>query len=148
MSESSSRSNLIKNLRSLDAFAIESPTTGLGIPDVGCTLGFIECKWMRAWPKRADTHPVKFPHPLSEEQKIWLWRHCRKGGLAMVCCQVSKDWFFFDGQKMKDLDLWDNMTRPQMKEWAEIYFLNGLKGPELIQFLKDRWRTLAMRNNY
>ena len=129
------RSNLVKKLSSLDALAIESPGTGLGIPDVNFIGGWIECKWMRYWPKNADTVPVKFPHPLSKEQQIWLWRREYLGGVALVAAQVSRSWFFWSGQHIKENKLWGNMTRPQMIQEAELYFPNGLEKNELLNYL-------------
>jgi hypothetical protein len=130
------RSNLVKKLQSLDALAIESPSTGLGIPDVNFIGGWFECKWMRAWPKGADKNPVRFPHPLSKEQKVWLWRRQTRGGLAMVVAQVSRSWFFFDGIRIKDK--WEKMTRPEMIQEAELYMPNGLEVQKLLNYLKQR----------
>lgn len=138
MSEASMRSNLVKKLRPLDAVAIESPTTGIGISDVNYTGGWIECKWLRSWPVRCDTQPVRFKHPLTKEQHIWTWRRERAGGTALICAQVSKSWFFWSGFKMKEEGWWDNMTRPQMIQNAELYFPNGLQADALIEFLKGR----------
>jgi hypothetical protein len=138
MSEASSRSNLVKKLSPLDAVAIESPSTGIGIPDINYTGGWIECKWMKTWPKSRETRPVRFPHPLTKEQQIWLWRRERKGGTALVCAQVSREWFFWSGLKMKEENLWGNMTRPQMIDEAELYFPNGLNAEILIEYLRGR----------
>ena len=137
MSEASSRSNLVKKLKPLDAVSIESPSTGLGIPDVFFIGGVIECKWMRYWPKNADTRPVKFDHPLSKEQQVWLYRRERRGGLALVCAQVSKSWFFWSGKRIKENNLWDNMTRPEMIAEAVLYFPNGLEVEKLLTYLRE-----------
>lgn len=138
MSEATMRSNLVKKLKPLDAVAIESPSTGLGIPDVNYIGGWIECKWMRAWPKEADTNPVRFPHPLSKEQQVWLWRREIRGGTALVAAQVQKSWFFWSGARIKENNLWNNMTRPDMIEQAELYFPNGLEVERLLSFLTAR----------
>jgi len=140
MSEASSRSNLVKKLKPLDAVAIESPSTGLGIPDINFIGGWIECKWMKYWPKTADVKPVKFGHPLSQQQQVWLWRREHRGGLALVCAQVSKSWFFWSGKKIKEEKLWDNMTRPEMIKNAELYFPNGLETEKLLSYLRENAR--------
>lgn len=140
------RRNLVKRLQRLDAVAIESPLTGIGIPDVEYIGGWLECKWLRTWPKRAETHPVKFSHPLSAAQMVWLARRCRRGGIAMCVVQVSKSWFFFDGIRIKTL--WDQMTRPEMIEEAELYFPNGLRSAPLLEFLRQKSRSSAMRNDF
>ncbi len=138
MSETSMRSNLVKRLSSLDAVPIESPSTGLGIPDINFAYGWIECKWMRYWPKSADVYPVKFPHPLSKEQQIWLWRREVHNGVALVAAQVSKSWFFWSGKRIKEKKLWGNMTRPQMIREAELYFPNGLVKEKLLTYLQQK----------
>ena len=140
------RKNLVKRLKRVDAVAIESPLTGIGIPDVSYIGGWLECKWLRAWPKRAMTHPVKFGHPLSKAQKVWLARHCRRGGVAMCVIQVGREWFFYDGIKIGDL--WGNMTKPQMIEESLLHFPNGLQTGDLLEFLITMSRVSAMRNNW
>ena len=138
MSEASMRSNLVGKLTVLNAVAIESPGTGLGIPDINFIGGWMDCKWMRYWPKNADTRPVKFPHPLSKEQQVWLWRRERYGGTALVVAQVSRSWFFWSGRHIKENKLWGNMTRPQMIQEAELHFPNGLETNELLIYLSQK----------
>lgn len=138
MSEASMRKNLVKKLSVLDAVSIESPTTGLGIPDVNFIGGWFECKWLRAWPKGCDSNPVKFGHELTKEQQIWLWRRERQGGLAMVVAQVQQSWFFWSGRKIKEEKLWDRMTRPEMIANAELYFPKGLELEALLSYLRER----------
>lgn len=127
------KSVLVAALRSLDAVCIESPMTGLGIPDVNFIGGWFECKNLDAWPKGADINPVRFKHPLTKEQKVWLYRRSRAGGLAMVAAKVSRSWFFFDGIRIKDT--WDLMTRPQMIEQATLYMPNGLEKHRLLDHI-------------
>ena len=137
MSESSMRKNLIKKMSVLDPVAIESPSTGIGIPDMNFIGGWFECKWLRSWPKGADTRPVKFQHPLTKEQQVWLWRRETRGGLAMVVAQVSRSYFFWHGKHIKENNLWANMTRPQMIEEAVIYMPNGLEIQKLLIYLES-----------
>ena len=136
MSESSMKSVLTKALSSLDPVCIESPKTGLGIPDVNFIGGWIECKNLDAWPKGADDNPVRFPHPLTKEQGIWLYRRARAGGFAMVCAKVSSSWFLFDGIWIKDL--WGKMTRPDMILEADLYMERGLDKERLLKFIAER----------
>ena len=146
MSENSAKSTLVSRLAPLDACAIESPMTGLGIPDVNFAYGWIECKAMKAWPKGADKNPVKFPHPLTKEQQVWLYRRERVGGLALVCAKVSTSWFFFSGSHIKVNNLWDNMTRPQMYQNAMKVFERKLDRDELISFLTSAWMNCRLAN--
>jgi hypothetical protein len=133
------KSVLTSALRSLDAVCIESPKTGLGIPDVNFIGGWFECKNLDAWPKGADENPVRFSHPLSKEQGVWLYRRSRAGGLAMVCAKVSCSWFFFDGIWIKDR--WGKMTRPEMITSADLYMERKLDKSQLLRFIADRSET-------
>lgn len=133
MSEANMRRTLVKALKPLHAISIESPVTGLGIPDVNFAGGWIECKYMKHWPYGCDTHPVKFSHTLSQEQKIWQYKRAKAGGLGLVAAQVSRSWFFFDGLEM--MRLWDAMSRPHMEEKALLYMEHGLDKDKLIIFL-------------
>jgi len=126
------RQNLVKALRSLDAVPIENPMRA-GTPDVNFIGGWIECKWMKFWPKGAETNPVRFSHPLTKEQGIWLARRWARGGTTLVCVQVSREWFFFSGETIKDH--FNKMTRPQMKEQAMLYLPKGLEKERLVQWL-------------
>jgi len=141
MSENSMKGTLIKRASKLDAVAIESPLTGLGIPDVNYTHGWIECKAMKYWPKGCETKPVRFEHPLSKEQQVWLYRRERAGGIALVCAKVSTTWFFWSGTTIKKENLWDNMTRPQMYEKALKVFEKSLPQQELCDFLLSPYPT-------
>lgn len=135
MSESTMRSNLVKALRPLDAVAIESPSTGIGIPDVNYIGGWIECKYRPTWPARAYQNPVKFPHTLSKEQGLWLYRRSTAGGIALCCCQVAQEWFFFDGLTIKDR--FDKMNRTEMELESLLHFPKGLQKERLITWLKS-----------
>lgn len=137
MSEAGMRSYLVKKLQSLDAVPIESRTTGIGIPDVNCTCGWIECKWLRSWPKNCQSSPVKFQHDLTKEQQIWLWRRVRRGGRAYVMAKVSREWFLWDGHIFKEHGLWNSMTKAEMINWSRLHFSDGLDSKRLIAFLKE-----------
>lgn len=130
------KSVLVKALSSLDAVCIESPMTGLGIPDVNFIGGWFECKNLDTWPKGADENPVRFPHPLTKEQGVWLYRRSRAGGLAMVCAKVSSSWFLFDGMWIKDR--WAKMTRAEMILSADLYMERGLNKDLLLKYIAAR----------
>jgi len=137
MSESSMKATLIKRASPLDAVAIESPMTGLGIPDVNYVHGWIECKAMKRWPKRCDESPVRFDHPLTKEQQVWGYRRERRGGISLICAKVSTTWFFFSCTTIKVNKLWDSMTRPEMHYWALQTYEKSLPQKELCEFLKS-----------
>lgn len=95
-----SEGNLWKDLRpllaGLDPVRIESHDTDTGIPDVNITLGWIELKYMREWPKRATT-PLRVDH-FTVEQRAWLTRRWAAGGSCWVILKVGADeWLLFRG---------------------------------------------------
>ena len=130
------KSVLTKALSSLDPVCIESPKTGIGIPDVNFIGGWFECKNLDAWPKGADLNPVKFKHPLSKEQGIWLYRRASAGGFAMGCAKVSCSGFCFDGIWIKDRGY--KMTRGEMILKADLYMPNKLDKEKLLDFIAKR----------
>ena len=126
------RQRLVKAMSDFDAVPIENKLRA-GTPDVEFINGWIECKWRKFWPKSADTRPVRFPHPLSKEQGLWLRRRALKGGVTLVAAQVSRDWFFFDGIDIKDY--FGKMTKPEMIDKALLHMGNGLDKDRLKQWL-------------
>jgi len=128
------RKRLVAALKPLDAVPVENRLRS-GHPDVNCIGADIECKWKKFWPKTAEFNPVRFDHPLSKEQGLWLARRWSRGGLTLVAAQVSREWFFFSGQTAKDK--FGNMTRPEMVEEALLHFPSGLKAERLIQWIKQ-----------
>jgi len=68
-----------------------------GIPDLsysgGAVNGWIELKWLEAWPKRADTI-VRIPH-YTKEQKHFLLSRGRAGGRCWLLLRVAKEIFIF-----------------------------------------------------
>lgn len=127
------RQNLVKALKPLDAVPIENHMRA-GTPDVNYIGGWIECKWMKTWPRGAATNPVKFTHPLTKNQGLWLRRRWLAGGTTLVCAQVAREWFFFSGETIKDY--FNKMTRPEMIERAIFYMPNGLDKGKLVAWLQ------------
>lgn len=127
------RQNLVKALVSLDAVPIENHMRA-GTPDINYIGGWIECKWMKFWPKTCDTKAIRFSHPLTKEQGLWLKRRWRRGGVTLVCVQVARDWFFFSGDTIKDQ--FNNMTRDQMIENSVFYSPSGLDKERVATWLK------------
>lgn len=133
MSEADMRKNLVEKLKDLDAKPIENPMRA-GTPDINYIDGWIECKWMRRWPKGCNENPVSFTHPLSKEQGIWLNRRWKKGGRCYVALQVKREWFFFAGSNVQEY--FGKVSRLQLIQYAALYFDNGLNDKKLIEFLK------------
>ena len=71
MSESNMRGQVCDVLRSLDAISVENPAYP-GTPDVNFVEGWVELKWIRAWPAREKT-VVKIDH-YTQQQRVWLFK--------------------------------------------------------------------------
>jgi len=135
MSEAATRSTLVKRLRVLDAQPIEVKGRE-GVPDLEHIYGWVEIKYKPRWPKRmkADTI-IKFPHSLMVSQRNWLQRRAGvRGGAAVLCAKVDKDWFFWNCATF-DLDKFNNMTRGEMIDTAARYYSGRLNTKDLIPWL-------------
>ncbi|KKM97272.1 hypothetical protein LCGC14_1169750 [marine sediment metagenome] len=70
-----------------------------GTPDLSYCIngveGFIELKYLEAWPKREST-VVRIPH-FRGEQRIWLHDRHIAGGRCYLCLGIAKSTFIFDG---------------------------------------------------
>lgn len=69
-----------------------------GIPDLSYSgngaHGWIELKWLEAWPKRAATI-VRIPH-YTKEQKHFLLSRGRAGGRCWLLLRVGREHLLFD----------------------------------------------------
>lgn len=133
MSESTMRGKLVRALRGLDAVAVENPACP-GTPDVNYVGGWIECKWLRHWPQQAET-PVRLPHPVTPQQRIWLLRRTARGGLCWVMLQCKNEWLLFKGDVAAD-NL-GSVTLERLREIAVWRSTSGLAPKRLEQFLRE-----------
>lgn len=133
MSEAAMRSNLVKALKSLDAIAVEVPMRA-GFPDINFIGGWIECKYMKVWPRNCEKHPVRFSHPLKKEQALWARRRESRGGTSLICAQVAREWFFFDSLTAKES--FGKMTRSEMINNSAFYMPKGLEKERLLEWLE------------
>jgi len=134
MSEQAMRQRVVKALRCLDAISVENPAYP-GTPDLNYVEGWIECKWLRSWPKR-DSTVVKLQHELMKHQQVWLERRRRAGGQAWVFLQCGREWLLFDGAKAGQHI--GSSTRAQLLEAADRVWTNGLVDEELVEYLRER----------
>ncbi len=132
MAESDMRKNLCRKLEKLDAVSVENPA-GPGTPDVNYIGGWIECKWLRAWPKRVGT-VVKLDHPLLISQKVWIKRRIRRGGRAWVMLQRGREWLLFGG--LGACDFLGSSTRAELYSHAFAHWEQGLDADELITIIE------------
>lgn len=141
MAESNMRKNLCNQLKKLDAQAVEN-RVGPGTPDINYIGGHIECKWLRAWPKRHGT-VVKLQHPLLPSQKVWIRRRNRRGGKAWVMLQCKWEWLLFKGDVA--CDFLGKLTQGELVNRAYHYWERGLDADELIAIFEttrpERKRT-------
>ena len=131
MSEQTMRSRVVRLLAPLDGMAVENPVRP-GTPDINYIPGWIECKWMRAWPKNADVAPVLMPH-FTKQQRIWLKRRVRAGGEAWLMLQVRREWLIFRGDIAAKIVGYAN--KPELIVSAARYWENGLVEKELLSWL-------------
>lgn len=95
MAEKDMRATVVGLLREWHAFSVENPVHP-GTPDVNCTLGWIELKWIRSWPKNPDDK-VLIPH-FSPQQRIWLLKRWNAGGSAWLLLNCKREWLIFNGR--------------------------------------------------
>lgn len=134
MSEATARSTLVKRLRVLDAQPIEVKGRE-GVPDIEHIYGWIEVKFRPKWPVRMKPDTIiKWPHKLMVSQKRWLERRVSRGGAAVLCGKVERDWFFWDCANF-NLDLFDNQTKSGMIATAGRYYPKALNHKDLIDWL-------------
>ena len=129
------RARIIKALRPLDAVSVEN-YVGPGTPDVNYTEGWIELKWLRAWPKRPGT-PVILEH-YSPEQRAWALKRRRVGGQVWMLLQVRQEWLLIDGAVAALTGFGRTLNRQQLCDLADHYWPRGLREKELIQCILQR----------
>ena len=76
-----------------------------GIPDLsysgGGVHGWLELKWLEAWPKR-DATIVKIDH-YTKEQKHFLLSRGRAGGRCWLLLRVGREHLLFDHERAQDI---------------------------------------------
>lgn len=95
MSENRKKGELVKLLRHLDAIPVENPAKP-GTPDVEFIGGWIEVKFIRAWPVRSDTI-VRVDH-YTPQQRVFAKRRAGKGGNIWLVLVVGNEWLLFRGE--------------------------------------------------
>ena len=91
--ESRMRMKVCELLAALHAVPIENSIAS-GTPDVNCTLGWLELKYLPRWP--ATVGAVRVDH-FTGEQRLWLRRRKAQNGACWVLLRVGNDWLLFDG---------------------------------------------------
>lgn len=91
------RQSVVELLRPLDAYAVENVCVP-GMPDVECTAGWIELKYVPAYPKRKYITVIRCNH-FTPIQRAWIRRRAKYGGRVFVLIRVEDDWFLLPGSK-------------------------------------------------
>ncbi|HNQ98378.1 MAG TPA: hypothetical protein PKN52_00180 [Trueperaceae bacterium] len=95
----------------------------------------MELKWLRRWPENADTDPVLIRH-FTQQQRVWLSRRCRRGGLAWLLLQVGQEYLLFDGETAAIIV--GRAPRGALLRGASRYWPRGLRHSELVECLAGR----------
>lgn len=113
----------------LDPVRIES--IGEGIPDINCTLGWIETKAADKWPARGG--PLRIDH-YTPEQRKWHRRRRNARGAVWVLLKVGlREWFLFDAAvAAKHLG---HATKEELIAVAAGYWPSGLDKGEFLECL-------------
>lgn len=96
MSEAGMRTKVTSLLRDYHAFAVENPVLP-GTPDVNCTLGWIELKWTKRWPKVGENSIIRLEH-FTQQQRIFLLKRHSVDGTGFLLWKCGPHWMLFDGQ--------------------------------------------------
>lgn len=133
MDEGKFRPSVLAALRPLDAVFVEN-VMGSGMPDINYVEGWLELKWLKAWPVRPGT-VVKLPE-FTPQQRIFLLNRCRAGGSARFLLRVGKEWILLPGI-WSALRLGKTATKAEILAAAERYWPVRLIGAELVEHLRN-----------
>jgi hypothetical protein len=132
MSETGMRSRVVRALRSLDAIGVENPVYP-GTPDVNYVEGWLELKWLRAWPVNPNT-VVTIEH-YTQQQRIWIYRRWCKGGRVHLLLQVQKEWLLFNGRVA--YEHLGRVSQHALYQYAEQVWKDGLQDSQLVKYLEE-----------
>lgn len=136
MSEASMRTKVTGALRRLDAVAVENRVMS-GTPDVNFIGGWLELKWVRAWPVKPET-PLLIPH-YTIEQKAWGIRRMMRGGYCGLLLQVRAQWLLFDA--VTAAACVGKSNREVLTNQAQHVWMKGLDKKELLIAI---WQNLEL----
>jgi hypothetical protein len=131
MSERKMRTFVTSALRPLHAIAVENPVLP-GTPDVNYIEGWIELKWLRAWPKNPASI-VRIPH-FTKQQVVWHFKRRRAGGQSWILIQCRREWLLMDG---KDACLINHLNKEMLIKQCVAYWYAGLGVPEFREILTE-----------
>lgn len=127
------RQEVVRLLKPLAAIAVENPVLP-GTPDVNYVEGWIELKWIRSWPKQAET-VVKIDH-YTAQQRIWHYKRRRAGGQSWFLLRCRTEWLLMDGAVAAFTV--NRATKAELIAACTAYWGAGLSATELLYYLKQR----------
>jgi hypothetical protein len=123
------------NLGPYGAFVRIESSTNKGIADVAYCInthsGWLELKYLDAWPKRAATF-VKVPS-LTLDQVLFLERWYDSGGAAYLLLRVGRSYMLLNSSTTRAL--WNGISRDELKAHAIVQGSNHLPTLALIRAL-------------
>ena len=126
------RGKVIQALHELNAIAVENPVLP-GTPDVNYVEGWIELKWLRAWPTGSATVvPIKHFTP---QQRVFHIKRRMAGGHSWVLIQCRREWLLFIGEVAAFTV--GQCTRQELYDNASARWSNGLDVKELTSCISE-----------
>lgn len=133
------RKELVKKFTSLDMVPVENPCH-VGTPDVNFINGWIELKWLRAWPKNEDT-VIHIDH-YTTEQKQWHYKRRRRNGNVWLLLQCRREWLLFEST-MAAMYI-GRTNKEDLTGYARKYWNKGVVDHELEKILMAGCGKLVM----
>jgi len=115
MNEATLRNYIRRGLRAKGVLTTHhEDVLNAGVPDLsyshGGVHGWIELKWLEAWPKR-DATIVKIDH-YTKEQKYFLLSRGRAGGRCWLLLRVGREHLLFGHEAAQDVG---RITREELR---------------------------------
>lgn len=120
-------------LKKLNAIAVENPALP-GTPDVNYIEGWIELKWLRAWPMRNDS--LVRVEEFTTQQRVWHIRRRIAGGTSWFLLQVRREWVLIDGGIAAIVV--DKTNRDELLSFAAKHWKNGIDREEFISCISQK----------
>lgn len=132
VSEYNFRQQVVKELQRLgtDPISVENRVRA-GTPDVECTLGWLELKYLPEWPKLPET-PVRIDH-FTNQQRNFLRRRWKAGGGAWLLLRVGSrgviENLLFQGPDAADFVGY--LDRAKLESLATLHSYGRITGEDL-----------------
>lgn len=122
---------ILRCLKGYDPIRVENAALP-GTPDINCTLGWIESKWMEHPPNDPDAL-FKIPH-FTPQQRAWLMRRYCTDTKCWLILQVAKNYFVFQGNMAADY--LGKCSYSQLYDYSMLTFVGSIDADRLTQFMR------------